>query len=286
MALCVLGGTLVVSAARGIAVVGLQRTGLDARPVFQLCAVALFAATLPATRATLTFFVRLWACYAIVLCGAVLLWWLDTGIGGAGQNVAVDGVLTEARPLSAMESLVIGQAAVLLLYRYGASMRARVLAVSMVVIVILMQSRSGWIACAAMCACLLVRRGRAGASRLATLAQAAGVVSFLVLAGLLNQSSTVADSLLTSSQDTTTFTWRVDNWLSALPVLHSPGDWMLGVPSAGTPGVSYPAASPRCPCTTTSWTSWCTRACSAWRPSWPSTGACGAGPRASPTARS
>ncbi|MDG4863441.1 O-antigen ligase family protein, partial [Streptomyces sp. T-3] len=224
-----LGALLMWSALRGAATYGLQQSGLGARGVFQFCAVALFAASLPATRATLTVVVRLWTGYAVVLCGAVLLWWTRRGLGGAGQVVLIDGVLTESRPLSAMEALVIGQAAVLLLYRYGSAVWARLLAGSMVVVVVLMQSRSGWVACAAMLAGLLLLR-RPGVSRRATLAKVVGACSLVLLAGLVARSSSLTRQLLASGQDSGTFAWRVEGWSSAFPLLNGPLDWLFGVP--------------------------------------------------------
>ncbi|MFC7305778.1 hypothetical protein ACFQVC_16310 [Streptomyces monticola] len=217
------------SALRGIPDFGLGPAGVEARGLFQLGAVTLYAATLPPTRAALVTVTRIWLGCAAVLCAAATLWWVSIGIGGAGQGVLIGGVVSESRPLGAPAALIIAQAAVLLLFLKGRSPAVRCAAAALVLTVVLLQFRTAWAALVVMLAGLLLTR-RAHTSRLTSFAKAATAAAAVLLVGLLGLGGSLADGLLASSQDDTTLSWRVAGWLALLPTVGGPVEWLTGRP--------------------------------------------------------
>lgn len=215
---------------RGFGLFGVQTAGNEARTNFiQLFCVALFIAVLSPGRNLVRAVTLIWVLAACALSCIALLWWLHFGIGSNSDRIVVDGVLTGARPVNAAETLIIGQAATILLCGRGSG-RGRTLAWLLLVVVVLAQHRTVWLAVGTMIMGWLLSRRRRTGSR----AGALGVLGSLSMVSLLAVSWGTTDgvisSLAASSEDDRTLVWRMEGWHALLPRLEEMPDWVLGLP--------------------------------------------------------
>ncbi|GGT30182.1 hypothetical protein GCM10010271_37780 [Streptomyces kurssanovii] len=227
LALLVLTGYALV---RGFGVFGVQAAGNEARTNFiQLLCAALFVAVHCAGRNLVRAVTLIWVLAACALSCLALLGWLNVGFGSSSDQIMVDGVLINARPVSAAQTLVIGQAAMMLLCGRG-SARGRVLASLLLAVVILAQHRTIWLAVGIMLTGWLLSRQRQTGSRAAALAVlgSLGMLSVLVLSW--GAAGGVTSKLAASSEDDRTLVWRVEGWQALLPRLKELPDWLLGLP--------------------------------------------------------
>ncbi|WP_329119642.1 O-antigen ligase family protein [Streptomyces sp. NBC_01465] len=218
------------SVLRGAAVFGVPHAGNEARTAFlQVLCAALFTATLPDPRAALRQLARVWVACAFALAALAVMWWAQAGIGASSGTVLIDGELQDARPMGAPEALLIGQAAVLLLYG-TLGRRARPLAWPLLLVVVLMQHRTAWVATAAMLAVLLLTRRAGGLSRPLRLLYATVLASVCAGALALGSGGHVTSSLVASGEDAHTLDWRLSGWSALLGQARDGADWLLGLP--------------------------------------------------------
>ncbi|MBC9726981.1 O-antigen ligase family protein [Streptomyces sp. TRM68367] len=215
---------------RGFGLFGIQTASNEARTSFiQLFCVALYVAVLPAGRKLLLAVTRIWMWAACALCCLALLWWLQVGIGSNSDSLTVDGVLTNARPLGADRALIIGQAAVILLCGRNI-VWGRALAGTLLVVVILAQHRTVWLAVGVMITGWLLSRHRQTGSRAAALGVLGSLSTLYLLAVSWGTADEVTSSLAASSEDDRTLVWRMEGWHALLPQLDEVPDWLLGLP--------------------------------------------------------
>ncbi|MFD7443119.1 O-antigen ligase family protein [Streptomyces sp. NPDC059909] len=261
MALVVLAGW---STLRGIATFGLQAAGNDSRVYFwHFLAIALYIATVPQSAPLGRVVTRAWLATAAAYALLSLIGWAGRGLHAANTQVAVGGVAVDSRPVPAAAALVLTQAAALLLcpLRPGASVpgpapsrtpehggtadrgekegvwrgRARPLAaLLLLVLVVLLQHRTIWVAAAAMAVAWWgLRPARAG-QRMASATAGALVLCLTVLlfsAGALGAiGGSLADSFRETQGTHSTFAWRVIGWQDLLNAPRSPAQWLIGAP--------------------------------------------------------
>ncbi|WP_367322983.1 O-antigen ligase family protein [Streptomyces sp. HUAS ZL42] len=228
--LLVLLGLTACALMRGFGLFGVQTAGNEARTSFvQLLCVAFFVAAIPPGRNLLRVVSLIWVPAACVLSLAALLWWLNVGIGSNSDSIMVDGVLTNARPVNAAEALIIGQAALMLLCGHGFA-RGRALAWPLLLVVVLTQHRTVWLATGVMVTGWLVCRRRQSGSRAAALAVLGSVSVLSLLAVSLGAADQVTSSLAASSEDDTTLMWRMEGWHALVAHLDGVPEWLLGQP--------------------------------------------------------
>jgi hypothetical protein len=227
LALLVLTGYALI---RGFGAFGVQAAGNEARTNFiQLICAALFVAVLSAGRNLVRAVTLIWVLAACALSCLALLGWLNVGIGSNSDRIMVDGVLTNARPVSAAQTLVIGQAAMMLLCGRG-SARGRTLAWLLLAVVVLAQHRTIWLAVGIMITGWLVSRHRQTGSRAAALAVLGSLGMLSVLAVSWGAAGGVTEKLTSSSEDDRTLVWRMEGWHALLPRLKEVPDWLQGLP--------------------------------------------------------
>ncbi|MEW2633702.1 O-antigen ligase family protein [Streptomyces sp. NPDC048389] len=227
LALLVLTGYALI---RGFGIFGVQAAGNEARTNFiQLICAALFVAVLSGGRNLVRAVTLIWVLAACALSCLALLGWLNVGIGSNSDQIMVDGVLTNARPVSAAQTLVIGQAAMMLLCGRG-SARGRALAWLLLAVVVLAQHRTIWLAVGIMITGWLVSRHRQTGSRAAALVVLGSLGMLSVLAVSWGAADRVTSKLTASSEDDRTLVWRMEGWHALLPRLKEVPDWLLGLP--------------------------------------------------------
>jgi hypothetical protein len=215
---------------RGFGPFGVQTAGNEARTNFiQLLCAALFVAVLSPGRNLVRAVTLIWVLAACALSCLALLGWLTFGIGSNSDRIMVDGVLTGVRPVNAAETLIIGQAAMMLLCVRG-SARGRALAWLLLVVVILAQHRTVWLATGIMITGWLLSRHRQTGSRAAALAVLGSLGMLSVLAVSWGAAGGVTSSLAASGEDDRTLVWRMEGWHALLPQLKEVPDWLLGLP--------------------------------------------------------
>ncbi|MFJ7178082.1 O-antigen ligase family protein [Streptomyces massasporeus] len=214
---------------RGFGLFGVQTAGNEARNVIQLLCVALFVAVLSPGRNLVRAFTLIWVLAACALSCLALLGWLSIGFGSSADRIMVDGVLTGTRPVSAAEAMIIGQAATILLCGHGPR-RGRTLAWLLLVVVILTQHRTVWLASGVMITGWLLSRHRRTGSRAAALGVLGSLGTLYFVAASWGTADEVTSSLAASSEDDRTLMWRLEGWHALLPRLEGVPDWLLGLP--------------------------------------------------------
>ncbi|WP_338898238.1 O-antigen ligase family protein [Streptomyces sp. TG1A-60] len=215
---------------RGFGLFGVQTAGNEARTHFiQLFCVALFVAVLSPGRNLVRSVTLIWVLAACALSCLALVGWLIVGIGSNSDRIMVDGVLTGTRPVSAAEAMIIGQAATILLCGRGPG-RGRALAWLLLVVVILAQHRTVWLATGVMITGWLLSRHRRTGSRAAALGVLGSLSTLYLLAVSWGTADEVTSSLAASSEDDRTLVWRMEGWHALLPQLEEVPDWLLGLP--------------------------------------------------------
>ncbi|MER7899031.1 O-antigen ligase family protein [Streptomyces sp. NPDC096046] len=214
---------------RGFGLFGVQAAGNEARNFIQLLCVALFVAVVSPGRNLVRAFTLIWVPAACALSCLALLGWLNVGFGSNADRVMVDGVLTGTRPVSASEAMIIAQAATMLLCGRGPG-RARALAWVLLVVVVLTQHRTVWLASGVMITGWMLSRHRRTGSRAAALGVLGSLSTLYFLAASWGTADEVTSSLAASSEDDRTLVWRVEGWQALLPRLEQVPDWLLGLP--------------------------------------------------------
>lgn len=226
-----LGLLVLASLATGTGKYGIQAAGNDARVYFlhPLGAAWYIATVRPGTSVDRTV-TRVWIGLAFVFSVTAVFWWLRLGIGSNSSYVVSDGQVVNSRPIDAAAALVIAQASVMLLCAPARVRAARLLAGPLLVVVILLQHRSAWLAAMVMVpGWLLFRTGSAG-RKAAGMGIAAVLAISAVFTALFLPDSTVTDDLTASATNEDTMQWRMDSWHLLIGRLHGIRDWLFGIP--------------------------------------------------------
>lgn len=230
----------------GAATFGLSAAGNDSRTYFSyVFAAALYISTAPLSAALGRSVTRAWLASATAFTVLCLASWARHGLHPVTVPLIVHGMAVDPRPLSAAASLVLAQAAALLMCPLGSDHaagemparpnRARVLAaVTLLVIVVLLQDRTVWVAAAAMAATWWVLRPFRAGRRIVSAAAGGLTLSLVVLAYFEGAFGSVGGILAASAEETqkthSTFAWRVIGWQNLLNTPRSLTQWLIGEP--------------------------------------------------------
>ncbi|AWI31827.1 hypothetical protein DDW44_25830 [Streptomyces tirandamycinicus] len=239
------------STLRGVADFGLQAAGNDSRVAFwQFLAIVLYLATAPLSASLNRFVPRAWLATAAAYALLSVAGWADRGLHAVNAHLAVDGVTVDARPVPAAAALVLAQAAVLLSAHpparrdtaadhavpAGGQGRGRhlVAVLFLLLLVVLLQHRTVWVATATMALAWWALRPARGGQRLVSACAgvfALGVVALLYTAGAFGAiGGFLADSVRETQGTHSTFVWRLLGWQELLDAPRTVAQWLVGAP--------------------------------------------------------
>jgi hypothetical protein len=227
---------LVVHIARGTLDFSLHEAITTSRPWIYFTAPLVFAATAPKPWDR-----RVWKLIAstgIALALISIPYFLIDGLHTATQYVYRNGELTTARPIVAAGALVVLQAAILLpVLGWPSRRKSMAVASAMIVVVVLVQHRTVWVAALAMAAIGFVswsRRRMRGAQSLVF--GATGVI-FLMLPVLVYgflRSGALVQSAVETTHSHSTLAWRTTSWQELIASHHSLSDVATGGPAGAS----------------------------------------------------
>ncbi|MCZ7457125.1 O-antigen ligase family protein [Streptomyces sp. WMMC940] len=241
------------STLRGAAAFGLQAAGNDSRVYFwHFLAITLYLATAPLSSPLSRVVPRVWLATAAAYALLTAAGWADRGVHAANAYLAVDGVTVDSRPVPAAAALVLAQAAMLLLAprapaapapdvtdRGGPSGGPRVngrhlAALLFLLLVLLLQHRTVWVATAMMGLAWWVLRPARGGQRFVSAGAGALVLSLTALLYAVGAFGAIGGSLADSFKETqgtrSTFAWRVLGWQDLLDAPRTLVQWLVGAP--------------------------------------------------------
>lgn len=223
-ALAVLVLLVTASLVTGMRDYGVQVAGNEARVYFLhvLAAVCYIATVRPGASLDRTV-VRVWTALACVYGVTAMFWWNRVGIGSNADYVLIEGQRVNSRPVGAASAFVIMQSAVMLLCKPRRGLGTGLLAGTMVLIVVLLQHRTVWLAAVVMAALWLVSRPGQVAPK------AAGIGAVVLLASLSADAGLTRDLALSATNEDT-LVWRIDSWRLLIGRLNGIGDWLFGLP--------------------------------------------------------
>ncbi|MBA4860955.1 O-antigen ligase family protein [Streptomyces sp. PSKA54] len=241
------------SLVRGISVGGLQTAANDSRVYFfQVFTFALYVATAPMSAAMGRAVSRAWLAAAGTYVLLSLVGWAGTGLHSVGEAIPVADVAIDPRPVPANAALMLVQGAVLLLCPLASDSPAPgtargdkprtelhhpirlTLALLLLVVVILLQHRTVWVATVAVAVMYWALRPSQAGARI-TVAVAGALVCCLTavcfaLGAFGSVGSTLAVSFAEAQHTRSTFTWRVLGWHELLSAPRYWTEWLLGSP--------------------------------------------------------
>ncbi|MEU2745309.1 O-antigen ligase family protein [Streptomyces collinus] len=241
------------STLRGAAAFGLQAAGNDSRTYFwHFLAITLYLATAPLSASLSRIVPRAWLATAAAYALLSVAGWADRGLHAANAHLAVDGVTVDSRPVPAAAALVLAQAAMLLLApgasappaagvpdRGGTASGLRVkgrhlTAFVFLVLVVLLQHRTVWVATAMMGLAWWVLRPARGGQRFASAGAgtlALCLVALLYAAGAFGAiGGSLTDSFKETQGTRSTFAWRMLGWQDLLEAPRTFVQWLIGAP--------------------------------------------------------
>jgi hypothetical protein len=194
-----------LSVVRGLAAFGLQQTAVDAHEMFAMLSAAVFFSTVRITPTLIqTMRNSFLLAFGVLVCAAPIFW---------SQHGLDSFATTGDRAINGLQALIVLEATVVIVLfpPFRGSILRFALPLMGAAVVVLSTQRTVWVAGLVAAAVLLVARQKNGASmttrRLFVSAVAVAVV-LLIAAG----PSTVTQELQTGSQQTDTFSWRLEGW--------------------------------------------------------------------------
>lgn len=242
--LLVFGVVAVISAARGVAVFGLEPALNQFRKVLIFTAAALYFSTVRPGREVYDRIARMWLWAAGALTALVLARWaaLAAGLSGSGflGGLLDSGTITPIRVVGSEETMLLLQAGVIALvaWRAGGTRVPRWLAPLLLAVVVLLQHRTVWVALLVGIAVMTLRDPRLRkrvAPLLLAVALAGAAVTVVVLDRAVGD-ATIGEELGSAATRTDTFAWRYEGWVALLTENGPEGTTgaLLGAPF-GTP---------------------------------------------------
>lgn len=231
------GLVVVWALVRGFEPFGATAAINEARKFLRFAAIALYFSTVEPRRDLIGRIGRLWVLAAVILAGVSLLRWVATAAGISGGPLGQSGSM---RVVPSDTALIIAQGALIALAVVNERARdfTRFLAPVLLVVVLLLQHRTVWLASAIGLLYLLYRR-RASIRMLA--AFGAGMVVFAALTFTIFGEEDLSQQLAESGQSTATLEWRIAGW-DALLTDRGPeraGEVALGKPFGGGWGRNF-----------------------------------------------
>lgn len=205
------------SLARGAGPFGIPAAVNDARGFLWFTGAALYFSTVEPRRELLDRIGRLWLFAAVALSALAVLRW-GALAAGINQGMLAGAAGTEVRVLNAGQTFVIAVGAFLAFPLLADSRRrmTRFVGPAMLVVVVLLQHRSVWVAAAAGTVYLLYRQRALAKHALAALVAAVAVLAVLVSTVFYDGEVAATEQLAQSAQSTGTWEWRVAGWAALL----------------------------------------------------------------------
>ena len=232
--LVLLGIVLLVSLVRGIAAFGMQVSIADFRQYLFFAGVALYFASFPLSLGLNDRIGRIWLAMTVPMMVLVCVRWLAV-FGGIDLGVPAEkfGADAAIRVIDGPYNFFLAHAFVLTIPAWlrGAQERwIRWISVLLLVVVLLLNRRTVWVAILVGGAVLLLRDRRLGnrAVVLVTVGAVATALAFVWLGGLQQGNEPVVKSGFGN------FSWRVEGWSELLDVWsRNPTNWAVGEPFGG-----------------------------------------------------
>ena len=229
---------LVISLARGIVAFGIQTSVSDFRLMEFLIAGTVYFATVPPDAELYDRIAKLWVWMSLPLLGVVVARWLAvfTGIdvGIPQEQFGSDAAI---RVLDGPYTFYLAQAFVLTLpaWRQRQGGRpTRMLSVTLLLFVVLLDRRTAWIALLAGMIALVLHDRRLG--RRAMLAYVAAVGAAIGAYAAIGTATTGGAPVALEASATGSVSWRLEGWSVLLSEwARSPMNWLMGEPF----GASY-----------------------------------------------
>lgn len=228
---------LLVHITRGVLDFGLQPAINTSRPWIYFTAPLVFAATAPNPWDR-----RAWNAIAstgIALGLISIPYFLIDGLHTSSQYVYRNGVLTTARPIVAAGALMVLQAAILIpALHWRARERSIAIVGVMLVVVVLVQHRTVWVAGAAVAALGFVSWSRRRMQDAQSLVFGATGLVFLalpVVAYAFLRTTALVKSAAETTSSHSTLTWRTAGWNELIASHHS----LLDLATGGPAGASW-----------------------------------------------
>ena len=229
--LLMLGSLLLVSLILGIAGHGVSAAVNDSRQYLFFIGAALYMATFRPSTELYDRIGRIWLGTAVLMSLLACVRWLDV-FGGIDLGVPAErnGVDTAVRVLDGPYAFFLAGPLLLAVpfwLRRGQARWVRLLGAALLVVVIVLDRRTVWLAILVGIAVLLLR-GRRPSARAVALVVAASVVTVLVFAGDVLTRDQAPPGTVTS---TGSVTWRVEGWSDLVDSWSaSPVSWLIGEP--------------------------------------------------------
>lgn len=228
-----LAGLALISLILGMTSGALESAVNEFRGYLAFLAAALYASTVPLDRETRGSLVEAWFWAGMAMGGVVLLRWAGR-IGGVDLGVFDATYDATIRVLDGPQSLFVASAAVILLLsglqRVVERPRLYTWAgAALLLIAIVLNRRTVWLALAVALVVLLIRERRIG-KRAAT-AAVAGLAFFTLVVPLFSEAQAEGDTAAQSATDVGTLLWRFEGWTDLVESgPQEPADYLIGLP--------------------------------------------------------
>ncbi|WP_037607216.1 O-antigen ligase family protein [Streptacidiphilus rugosus] len=230
-ALAVLALLVSVSLLTGMEAYGFQPAGNEARVYFlHVLAVVSYIATVGRGASLERTMLVTWIVLACVYSVTAVYWWSRLGIGSNSDYAVIDGSRVNARPIDAASAFVVAEAAVMLLCRPRRGPGGRTMIVFLLLVVVLLQHRTVWIAALVMLSGWLVLRPGPPERKVLGVGAALLAAVTMGLAALLFENDGLTRHLASSATNEDTWQWRVDSWRLLVDKLSGFHDWLFGQP--------------------------------------------------------
>jgi hypothetical protein len=230
-ALVVLGLLVSASLLTGMETYGFQPAGNEARAYFlHVLAVTSYIATVRPGHPLERTMLLTWIALAFLYSVTAVYGWSRFGIGSNSDYALVDGSRVNSRPIDAASAFVVAEAAVMLLCRPRRGLGAWLMILFLLLLVVLLQHRTVWVAATVMVGGWLVLRPGRSDRKVLGLGAALLFVVMGGLAALLFKDDGLMRHLASSATNEDTWQWRVDSWRLLVDKLSSLHDWMVGQP--------------------------------------------------------
>ncbi|GAA4773073.1 hypothetical protein GCM10023200_01840 [Actinomycetospora chlora] len=229
--LIMLGTLLLASLVLGIAAHGVSTAVNDSRQYLFFAGAALYMATFRPSLELYDRIGRIWLGTAVLMSLLACVRWLDV-FGGIDLGVPAErfGVDTAVRVLDGPYAFFLAGPLLLTIpfwLRRGQPRWIRVLGAVLLVVIVVLDRRTVWLAILVGVAVLLLR-GRRPSARAVALVVAASAITFAVFAGDVLARDQAAHGTVTS---TGSVTWRIEGWSDLVDSWSaSPVNWLVGEP--------------------------------------------------------
>jgi hypothetical protein len=230
--LLLLGVMLLVALVRGVLTLGIQPSVSDFRLYMQFAGTALYFATFPPSAWLRDRIGRIWLAATVPMTVLVFMRWLAnfTGVSLGVLSARYD---TAIRAIDGPETFFIACAAMIAIpawqMRGDRARRLRQLSLFLLLLVMLLDRRTVWLAVVAGAAVLMVHDRRLGRRMLVIVAAAAIVTVGVFIA--FSGSGSLQEPLARSASSTGTLSWRLEGWSELVGSWSKQrANWLIGQP--------------------------------------------------------